>query len=125
MSEAGKALLRISLSLVFLYFGVSQLMSQDRWIGFVPEFVSSIIDPQIIVVVNGSLELVLGSLMLLGFFVRPTSLILSLHLLVIAISIGFAPTGIRDFGLSMATLSVFLNGSDKYCLQERIKRNSR
>ena len=118
--DISKAVLRISLALVFLYFGISQLISQDRWIGFIPDFVANIVNSEIMVVINGSLEVILGSLMLLGFFVRPVALILSLHLFIIAVSIGFSPTGVRDFGLSMSTLAVFLNGSDKYCLQERL-----
>ena len=41
-SEYGKRVLRISLSLVFLWFGINQLYFPSSWIGFVPSFLSGI-----------------------------------------------------------------------------------
>ena len=35
--ELAKPVLRIALALVFLYFGFSQVINPDAWVGFVPE----------------------------------------------------------------------------------------
>lgn len=126
--EAGKEkhrelsifLLRIALSLVFFYFGYSQIAHPDFWVGFIPDFVLGFgLSANNFVVFNGMMELVLGLFLLLGIYTRFASLILSLHLFGIAGSIGFSPTGIRDFGLAFATLAVFLFGPDKWSLDRK------
>jgi len=114
-------ILRISLSLVFLYFGFQQVYSPDNWISFVPEFVTGFgLSVNNIVMVNGIMELILGIFMLIGLYTRFASFILSVHLLGIAVSVGFVPTGVKDFGLALATFVVFLNGADKYTLDKKM-----
>ena len=121
--EQTKAILRISMSLVFLYFGYQQISSPDSWIGFVPEFLTkSFLTPNNLVLANGILEISLGIFMILGLYTRFASLILSLHLFGIAFSIGYVPTGVRDFGLAFATLVVFLNGADIYTLDKKFRK---
>jgi uncharacterized membrane protein YphA (DoxX/SURF4 family) len=116
--HVAKPLLRIALSLVFLYFGFSQIISPDNWAGFVPNFLNgSIFSANNWVVFNGMLEITLGIFLLIGLYTRFASLILSIHLFFIAISIGFSPLGIRDFGLALATLAVFFNGTDVFCIE--------
>ena len=122
-SDLPKALLRISLALVFLYFGISQLTNQTYWIGFVPSFLTTtFLTATKIVTLNGILEVILGTFLLIGLYTRISSLILSLHLAAITLSIGFNPTGIRDFGLTMATLTIFLSNLDKYTLDYKLKK---
>ncbi len=57
---------------------------------------------------NGIFEVVLGTLLAMGFFVRIIAFILALHLIPIALDFGFVPTGVRDLGLSIATLALSL-----------------
>lgn len=121
LTKYSTAILRLSMGLVFLYFGFQQIISPDSWAGYVPSFVSNIIvTTNNVVVMNGILEITLGIFLVLGLYTRFASLILSFHLFLITLSIGFEPTGIRDFGLSLATFVVFLNGADKFCLDKKI-----
>lgn len=116
--------LRISMSLVFLYFGFAQISDPDSWTGFVPGFLTNtIITANNIVIFNGILELTLGIFLLIGLYIRFSSMILALHLFFIALSIGFNPLGIRDFGLAMASFAIFLNGPDYYSVDKVIERN--
>ena len=118
-----KPLLRITLSLVFLYFGYQQVTSPDNWIGFIPEFLTnSFLSPNNFVMFNGIMELSLGIFLIIGLYTRFSSFILSIHLLGIAASIGISPIGIRDFGLTIATFVVFLNGVDNYCLDKKFMK---
>lgn len=120
MEKFAKPLLRISMALVFLYFGFQQVYSPDDWAGYVPKFLTSvIITANNLVILNGIVELSLGIFLLIGIYTRLSSLILALHLFGISFSIGFNPLGIRDFGLSFATLVVLLNGPDQYCLDSK------
>lgn len=115
--EYGKIILRISLSLVFLWFGINQLYYPSSWIGFVPSFIP--FSPGTIVLLNGSLEVILGLMLLSGIQVRFSSLVLSIHLFLIALPMGFTAIAIRDFGLALATLSVFFFGADKLCIERK------
>ena len=115
--DIAPVVLRISLALVFLYFGFQQISNPDSWISFVPEW---IILPGMttnnFVILNGVIELLFGTFLIVGLYVRFSALILSLHLFGIAFSIGFTPLGVRDFGLAFATLALYLWGFDKYTL---------
>ncbi|MEK6898578.1 MAG: DoxX family membrane protein [Nanoarchaeota archaeon] len=102
-------LLSISLAVVFLYFGFSQISSPDDWAELVPDFLTGVIlTANNWVIFNGILELTFGIFLLIGLYSRFSALILGIHLLFIAFSIGFNPVGIRDFGLAMATIALFL-----------------
>ncbi len=119
-------ILRISMALVFLYFGFSQTIAPDDWVSFVPEFaVPSFMTANNLVMLNALFEITLGFFMISGLYTRFSSLLLSLHLFGITLSIGLNPIGIRDFGLAFATLVVYFNGSDKYCLDNKYINYSR
>jgi uncharacterized membrane protein YphA (DoxX/SURF4 family) len=121
LEKYSKPTLRIAMSLVFLYFGFKQITSPESWISFIPSAVLAIgVSAKTLVIANAFLELGLGTLLFAGLYTRISSLILALHLFGIALSIGFNPLGVRDFGLAIATLVVFFNGIDKFCLDKRI-----
>ena len=105
---------RIGMSLVFLWFGTQQLLNPEQWIGFVPPLASSIAPLNTIVLVNGLTEVILGLALIVGFQVRIASLLLAIHLFGITFFMGLTPVGVRDFGLSVATLSIFLHGKDTW-----------
>ncbi|HLC73373.1 MAG TPA: DoxX family protein [Candidatus Nanoarchaeia archaeon] len=124
LDQYGKPLLRIVLSLVFLWFSISQFTAVDKWTGLVPEFIVNMgISAKTVILANATSELIFGVLLLFGIFTRLAAFILALHLFGIASNFGFSnPNGIRDFGLAFATLSVFLNGTDKLCLENKFKK---
>lgn len=106
--EFGLHLLRLGLAGVFLWFGFSQLMDSIHWVSIVPDWAVSFLHlpPAMIVMANGVFEVIMATLLAMGFFVRITSFILGLHLLVIAFDFGFTATGIRDLGLVIASLAL-------------------
>jgi uncharacterized membrane protein YphA (DoxX/SURF4 family) len=120
-SDHGKILLRISLALLFLWFGVNQLYSPANWTGFVPEQISSIISAGTIVFLNGILEVILGLTLLVGIYTRLSALILALHLFPIALSMGYSAITIRDLGLALATLSIVFLGPDSLSLDSKFR----
>ena len=108
--ELGVLVLRYGLALMFLWFGFSQLFDSLNWVGWVPEWAVSILNvpPAFIVLANGAFEVLAGALLAAGFFVRPVALLLAIHLAAITLEIGFTAIGVRDFGLTIATLSLAL-----------------
>jgi len=75
----------------------------------------------ILVKVNAWFELIFGLALFFGIYTRFVSLLLALHLANIAYVVGYNPTGVRDFGLMIATLSIFLSGSGPLSVDEWLK----
>ena len=124
LKEYAPIVLRISLGLVFLWFGFTSIFNYESLIGYLPEFTYSLkISLQNIMLLNGIFEIVFGILLIVGLFTRVIAFILFLHILIISFSLGYNDVAIRYFGLALATLSVFLNGADKWCLDRKLKRN--
>ena len=111
LEKWSERVLRVSMALVFLWFGVNQLMDSSMWEGFVPLWiVEAGLSAKMLVTANGVMEIVLGVMLILGLWVRWVALVLALHLMGIAATIGFNATGVRDFGLALATLAIAIRG---------------
>jgi|TARA_Y100000310_G_scaffold91480_1_gene88838 uncharacterized membrane protein YphA (DoxX/SURF4 family) len=120
--EYAPIVLRISIALVILWFGLVGVFNYESLVGYLPEFAYSLpISPNNLVILNGVLEIILGTLLIVGFFTRIVAFILFLHILVIAIGLGYNDVAIRDYGLAFATLAIFLNGPDKWCLDMKLR----
>lgn len=103
---------------VFLCFSYYQFSNPSIWTDFVPTWVAALVagNAVLLVLLNAWFELVAGLCLLFGFQTRTVALLLSLHLFFIAGSIGLNSLGVRDFGLAIATLSIFFNGFDRISL---------
>src|SRR5262245_26070890 len=112
------AVLRVGLSLVFLWFGSEQLLNTSMWTGLVPDSAVSLtgFTATTLVLLNGAFEVVFGVCLLLGYFTRVTAFLLALHMLQIAFLVGYNEIGVRDFGLSMGAIALFLYGRDAMSL---------
>lgn len=121
--DAAPAVARIALALVFLYFGFSQLRDPVSFVGWLPAEASLIPVPApLLIILNGAFEVLFGTLLLLGIYTRLSAALLGLHLLGIALSMGFTQTAVRDYGLALATIAIALAGPDRYCVDERYTR---
>ena len=118
MKVFAPVVLRIGLALVFLWFASQQILNTDMWTSFIPSWITSIsgLDATFWVHFNGAFEIVFGLCLLTGYFTRTTALLLALHMLDITFTVGYSSIGVRDFGLAIATLAVFLYGTDVWCL---------
>ena len=118
LKHISPSVLRIGIAAVFLWFGMSQVMDPAAWAGFVPDYVMAFTGIAVGTVVywNGMFEIVFGSLLFFGLFTRFAALLLALHIMDIAYTVGLNAIGGRDFGLSVATVCVFLNGADRFSL---------
>lgn len=131
-------LLRFGLSLVFLWFGLNQLINPESFLGYIPIWLyphpatmvhehplqslhNLPLTPHVIIMGNGVFETIVGLLLLIGLFTRISALLLALHLIVIMVGLGYNDIMIRDLGLSIATVSIILNGPDSFCLDKKFK----
>ena len=100
--------LRLGLGFVLIYAGASILANPESWIGYVPQWVGKIAAPETFLMAHGVFELILGVLMLTGFFLPIASLILFLDMGTILLFYGVDDVTFRDFGLLMSALALFL-----------------
>lgn len=112
----GLLILRLGLAAVFIWFGYSQITNNAMWLRLVPEWASSIMAAETIVMMNGWFEVVMGALLALGIFTRVVALILALHLIPIISALGYSANAVRDFGLAVSMLSLVFSGSGTYAV---------
>lgn len=118
----GRLLCRIGISFVFLWFGYSQLMHPENFVSWIPKEAERILaQPTILVILNGAFEMSFGLLLLIGVYTKIVALALGVHLALITASIGLTEIGVRDIGLTLATLSIALAKPDKLTV-DRIQK---
>lgn len=119
LKTAAPVVLRLAMAFIFVWFGFSQFLNPASWTGFVPAWVVGLtgINATGIVYMNGIFEMIAGTLLALGVWVRWAALLLSAHLFVITIGLGMSAIGIRDLGLSISTFCIFLFGDDSWSSQ--------
>ncbi|HEU5114667.1 MAG TPA: DoxX family protein [Candidatus Paceibacterota bacterium] len=118
------AVLRIGLALVFLWFGTNQFLDTSSWTAFVPDSIVKLSSLSAVTLVhlNGVFEVVFGAALLLGLFTRFVAFFLALHILDIMFIVGFDSIGVRDFGLSIATIAIWMHGADFLTLDRFIAK---
>lgn len=108
---------------LFLWFGIAQLRDAATWVGFLPEWTGYLPIPgEMLVQLNGLVEVVLATALGIGALTRATAALLGLHLLGIAITAGGA-IGVRDAALALMTLSLALAPADALTLDARARRS--
>src|SRR3989338_1083144 len=134
-------MVRIALALVFLWFGINQLINPESFLGYVPQwlyphepqmmhehpfqFMHGIPNVQVhaIIMSNGIFETIFGILLLIGFFTRIAAFLLALHLFGISFSLGYNDVAVRDFGLALATISLIFSGAGEISLDKRLRKD--
>jgi len=123
LKKESRPLTRYAIGLVFLLFGIDQLMKPTLWAAWIPQFIP--LEATTTVLLNGILDLTIGLFLILGLFIRPFAIVGIIHLITITASVGYNDVGIRDFGLLLVLIAVFIQGPDQYCLDSlRNKRKN-
>jgi uncharacterized membrane protein YphA (DoxX/SURF4 family) len=120
--EAAPIVIRIAMSLVFLWFSWQQFSDATAWVGLIPAWLTNLtgMAATTIVKLNATFELIFGLALLAGYFTRTVAILLALHLLTIVIDLGYNGIAVRDVGLMFAMVSVFLYGADRWSLDARL-----
>ena len=120
--EYSRIFTRIAISLVFIWFGINQIISPNNFMEYLPSFILLSTYAKTFIYLNGIFELILGAFLILGLFTRITALVLGINLIGIILGLGYNDVAVRDFGLMLVTLAIFLGGKYKWCLENKIKR---
>ena len=118
LEKLAPAVLRYGMVAVILWFSIQQFINTQSWTAYVPDSVVSMsgMSATTFVYINAVFELVFGLLLLIGWQTRLAAFLLGAHLLDIMWVVGYGEIGVRDFGLAIATLVVFMQGADFLCL---------
>ena len=106
--------LRLGLSGVFVWFGMSQILDQAAWTSYIPDFVINLsgLSATTLVLINGIFEVATAILLVFGIWIRPVAALLFLHMCGIVASVGLDSIGVRDIAIAAGLLSVTLYGND-------------
>jgi len=126
LTSYAPVLARYGIGIVFFIFGIDQLIRPEAWIAWIPDSIINFatnfsINNISFIYFNGLFDLIIGLLLLVGLFVRVTALIGTLHIIGIIFSLGYNDISVRDFGLLLVLISVFLNGPDELCLDKKLR----
>lgn len=118
-------IIRISLALVLLWFGIDEVLNPEAWFGYIPIGLSQIlpISNDIFITLSGIFEIIVGIMLLVGLYTRIIALIVALHLFFIIISVGYNDIGVRDFGLMAMSISLIFSGSGVFSWDNKSRNN--
>jgi len=119
-------LIRVSLALVLLWFGIDQIANTENWFGYIPHWLTSNLSSSLstFIILNGIFEIIIGVLLLIGFYTRIIAFIAALHLLSITIAVGYNDIAVRDLGLTLMAVSLIFSGAGVLSLDSKKLKNS-
>ncbi|MFT4308331.1 MAG: DoxX family protein [Candidatus Woesearchaeota archaeon] len=113
--------IRIGIAGVFLWFGVSQLLSPSDWTNWVPMWMDAVpIPTETLVIMHGLFEVVFGFALLIGFQTRIAAGMLAASLLFTVFNLNYGETMIRDLGLLIVTGALVFQ-KDAYTYRDVIR----
>ena len=116
MHKTRKLLSSFSIFFVFIVFGVWEIINPNYWAGFIPTFMSSLLNPLLLVRFHGIVLGVIGLWLISGFQRRIAAIFSALIMLEIVISLslsGFSDILVRDIAIFIFTLSLIFDTDKK------------
>ncbi|MBI2506653.1 MAG: hypothetical protein HYW00_00745 [Candidatus Colwellbacteria bacterium] len=107
-AEKENLLLQIAVAFPLLWAGVSQITNPTNWVGFVPLWLASFVDPEAFLGIHSFFNLFIGVGLLIGFWRILFSGAATLSLLLIVVFYGVDDVTFRDVGLAIIAFVLFL-----------------
>ena len=117
--------IRIGLAVVFLWIGIDTLLHPIVWLAWVPQWLLNIIpfSPTMFMYIQGSVHVLLGSLLLVGFLTRKAAAVAAVILAAIIITLGFNDLAARDFAILTIAIALALVKEHPLSLDRYLARN--
>ncbi len=107
--KQAKFVLQVAIAFVFLYAAISGIITPDNWIGYFPRPIRDAVPQNILMAGFDIGQIIFGLWLLSGKFLRASSLIAVIGLLVITLgSLPAIDITFRDIGLAFAAYALFL-----------------
>lgn len=122
MNKLSGTIVRIVIAGVFLWFGVSQLISPADWTHWVPMWLDFMpFSLETLVLLHGLFEVTFGIALLIGFKTRIAAGMLAASLLFTALHMPYGALMIRDLGLTLVTFALVFQ-EDEYTYKDLSNR---
>ena len=126
--------LRLSIGIVFLWFGIDKFLNPAMWAAWMPPWMSSLWPWSInsFMYFQGGIEAILGILLLIGFYTKWASRLSALILLSIVIVLGInditalgriGDVTIRDIAILLAAIALCYQEKFPWSLDNKFKKN--
>lgn len=103
-------LIRLGLAIVFLYAAISSFLDPREWLGFLPPFLTRLIDGEILLKIFSVYELLLAAWLISGVYTRYAGLLCAATLAgIVASNFSLFAISFRDIGLMFAALALAVN----------------
>ena len=113
--KISRFLASLAISIVFIIFGIWEILQPNYWIGFVPGYASVIMSVTTLVIIHGLVLAILGVWLITGIKKKAAAILSALVMLDIIISVsegGFSDVLVRDIGLFILTLSLIFDADN-------------
>ena len=117
--------IRIGLAVVFLWIGIDTLLHPIVWLAWVPQWLLNIIpfSPTMFMYIHGSIEALLGLMLLVGFLTRKVAAVVAVMLAAIIVILGFNDLAARDFAILTIAVALALVKEHQLSLDSYLARN--
>lgn len=115
MKKSAFHILRVGVAITFLWIGVLIFKDPAAWGGFLQPWAAGLLPIPLEQAMIGTaiLDILVGAVLLSGFFVWIAALVGSIHLIIVLTTVGINDVTVRDIGLLAAALALsvddFLN----------------
>lgn len=100
-------LLRIGLATMFLYAAISSFLQPNEWLGYLPGFILTMFDGELVLKLFSVVEIALAAWLLSRVYTRYAALLAAVMLLGITVSnFSLLAISFRDIGLAFAALAL-------------------
>lgn len=119
MKKSAFHILRVGVAITFLWIGVLIFKDPQAWGGFLQPWATNLLPVPLGQAMVGTaiLDILVGVVLLSGFFVWVAAAVGSIHLIIVLITVGINDVTVRDIGLLAATLALLADdflGKNKY-----------
>lgn len=126
--EYAPLFVRLGVGFVFLLLGIQQFLFTEQWTTWLPHWLTQALPDAApamhVILVNASIDVLLGLALLLGIFTRIVAILMVIHLVGVLLTLGYNDIAIRDLGILLAAIAVAIHGADRWCLEMRWKKHT-
>jgi uncharacterized membrane protein YphA (DoxX/SURF4 family) len=105
IASSGIDIARMGIGFVFVWFGLSGIISPENWISMVPMWATAITSAHTLVVLHGIVELVFGFLFMINVWRKVSGLVLFVSIVQTLTIVG-GPTLVRDISIAAAVFGL-------------------
>ncbi len=123
MKKSAFHILRVGVAITFLWIGVLIFKDPQAWGGFLQPWAADLLPVPLEQAMIGTaiLDILVGIILLSGFFVWIAALVGSIHLIIVLVTVGINDVTVRDIGLLAATLALL---ADDFLIKNKYEKNN-